>query len=60
LAALFGSRRWAKLAYAMAVPYTLMFPIGTIMGYTFLTGLPKYFECRDRLNSASGAAPSGP
>ena len=56
LAVLLGSRRWSKLAYAIAAFYTLGFPVGTIMGYTFLTGLPKYFDCKERLARKDAAA----
>jgi len=58
LAVLLGSRRWSKLAYAIAAFYTLGFPIGTIMGYTFLTGLPTYFDGRERLAKAAPDQPS--
>jgi hypothetical protein len=57
VAVLLGSRRWSKLAYVIAAFYTLGFPVGTIMGYTFLTGLPKYFDCKERLARADLSGP---
>jgi hypothetical protein len=52
LAALLGSRRWAKLAYVMAVPWLLGFPVGTIMSYIMLTGLSRYLDSKERIRQA--------
>jgi hypothetical protein len=53
IAALRGNRRWAKLAYVMAVPYLLVFPLGTIMGYIVLSGLSRYLDSKERLRQAT-------
>jgi len=53
IAALRGNRRWAKLAYVMAVPYLLGFPIGTIMSYIMLSGLSKYLDSKERVRQAT-------
>jgi ABC-type transport system involved in multi-copper enzyme maturation permease subunit len=53
LAALLGSRRWAKLAYVMAVPWLLGFPIGTIMSYVVLSGLSRYLDSKERIGQAT-------
>ena len=53
IAALRGSRRWAKLAYVMAVPYLLGFPIGTVMSYIVLSGLSKYLDSKERVRKAT-------
>ena len=53
IAALRGSRRWAKLAYVMAVPYLLVFPIGTIMSYIMLSGLSRYLDSKERVRKAT-------
>jgi hypothetical protein len=52
MATLVGSRRWAKLSRVFAYPYLLAFPIGTILGYTVLTGLDGYLKSRDQLRMA--------
>ena len=52
IAALRGNRRWAKLAYVMAVPYLLAFPIGTIMSYIMLSGLSRYLDSKERIKKA--------
>jgi hypothetical protein len=53
IAALRGNRRWAKLAYVMAVPYMLGFPIGTILGYIVLTGMSGYLNSKERIRQAA-------
>jgi hypothetical protein len=53
IAALRGSRRWAKLTYVMAVPYLLVFPIGTIMSYIMLSGLSRYLDSKERVRKAT-------
>jgi hypothetical protein len=53
IAALRGNRRWAKLAYVMAVPYLLVLPVGTIMSYIMLSGLSRYLESKERLRKAT-------
>jgi hypothetical protein len=53
IAALRGSRRWAKVAYVMAVPYLLVFPVGTIMSYIMLSGLSRYLESKERVRKAT-------
>jgi hypothetical protein len=52
-AALRGSRRWAKLAYVMAVPYLVGFPIGTILSYVVLSGLSRYLDAKERVRQAT-------
>lgn len=52
LAALLGSRRWARLAYVMAVPWLLGFPVGTIMSFVMLTGLSRYLDSKERVRRA--------
>jgi len=53
IAALRGNRRWGKLAYVMAVPYLLVFPIGTIMSYIVLSGLSRYLDSKERVRQAA-------
>jgi hypothetical protein len=53
IAALRGNRQWAKLAYVMAVPYLLGFPIGTIMSYIMLSGLSRYLDSKERIKQAT-------
>jgi TRAP-type C4-dicarboxylate transport system permease small subunit len=53
IAALRGNRQWAKLAYVMAVPYLLVFPIGTIMSYIVLSGLSRYLDSKERVRKAT-------
>jgi hypothetical protein len=53
IAALRGNRRWAKLVYVMAVPYFLVFPIGTIMSYIVLSGLSRYLDSKERVRKAT-------
>jgi hypothetical protein len=56
IAALRGNRRWAKLAYVMAVPYLLAFPIGTIMSYIMLTGLSRYLDSKERIRKSTAGS----
>ncbi|HEV3081869.1 MAG TPA: hypothetical protein VGY66_18965 [Gemmataceae bacterium] len=53
IAALRGNRRWAKLAYVMAVPYLLGFPIGTILSYVVLSGMSQYLDSKERIKQAT-------
>lgn len=53
VAALRGNRRWAKLAYVIAIPYLLAIPLGTVMGYVMLSGLSRYLDSRDRVRQAT-------
>jgi hypothetical protein len=53
IAALRGNRRWAKLAYVIAVPYLMCFPIGTIISYIMLRGLSRYLESKERVRKAT-------
>jgi predicted membrane protein len=53
LAALLGSRRWAKCAYVMAVPWLIAFPIGTIISWVVLSGLSRYLDSKERLREAT-------
>jgi hypothetical protein len=52
IAALRGNRRWAKVAYVMAVPYLLGFPVGTIISYTILSGMSRYIDSKERVRQA--------
>ena len=47
-----GSRQWAPLVKVMAWLYLFAFPIGTILSYTLLSGLPKYLKSIDRIREA--------
>lgn len=47
-----GNRRWAKLAYVMAVPYLLIIPVGTLVGYVILSGLSGYLESKEKISIA--------
>jgi hypothetical protein len=53
MAALRGSRRWAKLAYVMAVPWLLGFPLGTILSWVVLSGLSRYLASKQRICEAT-------
>jgi hypothetical protein len=53
IAALRGNRRWAILAYVMAVPYLLGFPIGTILSYVVLSGMSQYLDSKERIKQAT-------
>ena len=44
MAALRGNRRWASLVKVMATLYFFVFPLGTILSYVLLTGLPRYLD----------------
>ncbi len=50
-----GNPRWAPLAYVMAALYILGFPIGTLLSYIMLAGLPKYLKSAKRLREARAA-----
>ncbi len=52
IAAQGGNRRWAKLAYVMAVPYLLIIPVGTLVGYVVLSGLSGYLESKEKIRIA--------
>src|SRR5262245_51439700 len=45
-----GNRTWGGYIKVMAVPYLFFFPIGTILSYILLTGLPRYFDSIDMIN----------
>ena len=42
IAVLSGDRRWTKLAHVMSLPYSLVFPFGTIAFYIVHSGLFRY------------------
>ena len=44
-----GNPRWAWTAKVTAWFYIWAFPIGTILSFTLLDGLKKYFKSLDRL-----------
>jgi zinc transporter ZupT len=52
ITALLGNRRWAKVAYVMAVPYLLGFPLGTYISYKVLSGLSRYLDSKERIRQA--------
>ena len=49
IAAFHGRSRWAPLAKVMACLYLGIFPIGTILGYLLLDGLPQYLNSVEHL-----------
>ena len=53
IAALLGNRKWSPLIYVMASAYLLSFPIGTILGYVMLKGLPRYLDSRELIRQAN-------
>lgn len=52
-ATLHGNRSRSGLIKVMACFYFFAFPIGTILTYVLLTGLPKYFDSVDQLEAAA-------
>jgi hypothetical protein len=53
IAVLSGDRRWAKLAHVMSVPYSLVFPFGTIAFYIVHSGLSRYLDSKERVRRAT-------
>lgn len=49
IAAIRGRSRRAPLVKVMACLYLGIFPIGTILGYLLLDGLPRYLNCVEHL-----------
>lgn len=44
-----GGRGWSPLIWVTAVVYLLFFPLGTLLGYVVLKGLPRYWESVQRI-----------
>jgi hypothetical protein len=50
IAALRGSRRWARLTYVMAALYVCAFPLGTILSIVMFRGLNRYLDSVERVS----------
>jgi hypothetical protein len=49
LNAMHAKRRWAWLMYVIALPYLFAIPVGTILSYVVLKGLPSYLRSVEKL-----------
>jgi hypothetical protein len=53
VAAFRGNRKWSKFVWAVAGFYMAFFPVGTLLSFKIIRGLPRYLDSIEQIQAAA-------